>query len=168
MYNSKKILAVVMARGGSKSIKLKNLRKIKNKTLVAITGSFCKRMKIFDKSIISTDHDKIGREGKKNGLEFFFKRPRKISGSMIADEDVLRHALIKSEKFFKINFDIVVSLPPTSPLRKKNDIFNAIKILIKNKNDAVWTLSETDSKAHPLKQLVLNKNKINFYEKQEN
>ena len=51
---------------------------------------------------------------------------------MIADEDVLRHALIKSEKFFKINFDIVVSLPPTSPLRK-NDIFNAIKILIKQK-----------------------------------
>ena len=165
MFKSKKILAVVMARGGSKGIKLKNLKKLKGKSLVAIASEFCKNMKIFDKSIISTDHTRIGKEGKLNGLEFFFQRPKGISGSLVADEKVLRHALITAEKFFKLKFDIIVSLPPTSPLRKKNDVLKAIKLLIKNKNDSVWTISETESKSHPMKQLILNKKKINFYEK---
>ena len=46
MFKSKKILAVVMARGGSKGIKLKNLKKLKGKSLVAIASEFCKNMKI--------------------------------------------------------------------------------------------------------------------------
>ena len=165
MYKSLKIIAIVMARGGSKGIKLKNLKKINGTSLVGITAKFCQNIKIFDQSIISTDHDLIGKEGRLNGLEFFFKRPKNISGSLVADEEVLRHALIKAEKYFKSNFDLVVSLPPTSPLRKKNDILKAIKKLIKNKHDSVWTLSETDSKSHPLKQLVIRKKKIKFYDK---
>ena len=88
-----------MARGGSKGIKLKNLKKLKGKSLVAIASEFCKNMKIFDKSIISTDHTRIEKEVKKiKRLEFFFQRPKGISGSLVADEKVLRHALITAEK----------------------------------------------------------------------
>ena len=165
MYKFKKILVVVMARGGSKGIKLKNLKKINGKSLVGIAAKFCKNLKIFDKCIISTDHDLIGKEGRANGLEYFFKRPKSLSGSFVADEKVLRHALIKAEKYYKLKFDILVSLPPTSPLRKKIDIVEAIKKLINYKHDSVWTLSETDSKSHPLKQLVIKKNNIKFYNK---
>jgi CMP-N-acetylneuraminic acid synthetase len=165
MYGSKKILAVVIARGGSKGIKLKNLKKIRGNTLVKITGMFCKKINIFDKSIISTDHELIGKEGKKNSLDFFFKRPKKLSGSIVADEDVLRHATIKAENFYKTKFDIIVSLPPTSPLRKNIDVINALKILISNNHDAVWTVSETDSKFHPLKQLIIERKRLKFFEK---
>ena len=123
-----------MARSGSKGIKLKNLKKINGTSLVGITAKFCQNIKIFDQSIISTDHDLIGKEGRLNGLEFFFKRPKNISGSLVADEEVLRHAVIKAEKYFKSNLNIVVYLPTTSLLITKNDIIKSKKKWIKNKN----------------------------------
>ena len=66
MYKGKNILAVVMARGGSKGIKNKNLKKIRSKSLVAIAGQLLSKVKIIDRSIISTDSVKIAKEAKKN------------------------------------------------------------------------------------------------------
>ena len=73
MYKGKNILAVVMARGGSKGIKNKNLKKIRSKSLVAIAGQLLSKVKIIDRSIISTDSVKIAKEAKKNFLSFFLK-----------------------------------------------------------------------------------------------
>tara|TARA_B100000787_G_C16188349_1_gene295965 strand:+ start:225 stop:929 length:705 start_codon:yes stop_codon:yes gene_type:complete len=165
MYKNFRILAVVLARGGSKGIKLKNLKKIKNKTLVGHVGNFCEKIKIIDQAVISTDHIKIGNEGKKNGLDFFFIRPKNLSKDIVSDDDVILHSLKKSEKYFKCKFDVIVSLPPTSPLRKKNTVIKAIKLLIDKKFDNVWSISKTDSKFHPLKQLKLDHDKLKFYNK---
>ena len=49
-------------------------------------------------------------------------------------------------------------LHPTSPLRKIKDVIGAIKLLINKKYDSVWTVSKTDTKYHPYKQLVLKNN----------
>ena len=73
MYKGKNILAVVMARGGSKGIKNKNLKKIRSKSLVAIAGQLLSKVKIIDRSIISTDSVKIAKEAKKNFLRRFRK-----------------------------------------------------------------------------------------------
>ena len=70
MYKKKKILAVVLARSGSKGIKNKNLKKINNLSLVGHVGLFIKKIKIIDKRIISTNSKKIGKEGKKFNLDF--------------------------------------------------------------------------------------------------
>ena len=118
-----------------------------------------------DAKIISTDSDKYGKIGKKYGLDCIFKRPSALSGSRVSDYSVLKHALILSEKIYKKKFDIIVSIPPTSPLRKKSNIIDCIKKLVNQKYDSVWTVSKTDSKFHPIKQLEIKKNKITFYDK---
>ena len=122
MYKNKNILLVVLARSGSKGIKDKNIKKIQNISLIGQVGIFSKKIDFFDEKIISTDSRKYGNIAKKFDLNFEFIRPKKLSGSKIGDLDVLRHALIKMQNIRKIKFDIIVSLPPTSPLRKINDV----------------------------------------------
>jgi len=165
MYKKKKILAVVLARAGSKGIKNKNLKKIRNYSLVSLAGTICQNIKIIDKSIISTDSKKIGKDGSKNKLDFFFLRPKKISGGKISDQDVLIHALKKAEIKFKTKFDIIVSIPPTTPTRRKSEVETAIKKMINENYDSLWTISKTDNKFHPEKTLKISNNKIKFYSK---
>jgi CMP-N-acetylneuraminic acid synthetase len=55
-------------------------------------------------------------------------------------------------------------LQPTSPLRKAKHVLDTIKMLVDGAWDAVWTVSETDSKSHPLKQLIVDNNSLNYYD----
>lgn len=160
MYKRKKIIAIVPARGGSKGIKLKNLRKIKKKTLIWHVAKIIKKIKVIDKAIVSTDHPKIAREAIKSGLEVPFVRPKKLSGDKVADVPVLLHALKTYEKKNKMKFDIILMLQPTSPVRKIKDITDCIKILISKRADAVWTVNEIDLKFNPLKQLNIKNNQL--------
>jgi len=68
MFKKKTVLEIVIARGGSKGIKLKNLRKINNKTLIWHVGKIIKKIKYFDNAVISTDHYKIDKEAIKVGI----------------------------------------------------------------------------------------------------
>ena len=164
MLKKYKILAVIPARGGSKGIKLKNLRKVNNKTLIEITANFTIKSKIFDFSVVSSDNSKILKEANKYGLNTIH-RPKSLSGDKISDVSVLIHAVKLFEKNFRTNFDIIVMLHPTSPLRKIKDVKKCIKLLIEKKFDSIWTISKLDSKYHPLKQLNFIKNKISYYSK---
>ena len=164
MLNKKKILAVIPARGGSKGIKLKNLKKIKKKSLIKIVGKFIKKCNFIDYSVLSTDNKKIAIEGKKFDLNII-NRPKNLSGDKVPDTKVLLQALIHTEKILKKNFDIVVMLHPTSPLRKVDDLRNSIRLLISKKYDSVWTVSQTDTKFHPDKQLLITNNKIRYFTK---
>jgi len=164
MINKKKILAIVPARGGSKGIKLKNLKKINGQSLIEITAKFILKCNFIDCAVLSTDHSKIALEGKRFGLDII-DRPKKLSGDKISDTKVLLHALNKLEKKKDIKFDIIVMLHPTSPLRSVNDIKKSIKLLISKKYDSVWTVSETDTKLHPDKQLVIDNNKVKYFTK---
>ena len=164
MLNKKKILAVIPARGGSKGIKLKNLKKIKKKSLIKIVGKFIKKCNFIDYSVLSTDNKKIAIEGKKFDLNII-NRPKNLSGDKVPDTKVLLQALIHTEKTLKKNFDIIVMLHPTSPLRKVDDLRNSIRLLISKKYDSVWTVSQTDTKFHPDKQLLITNNKIRYFTK---
>ena len=164
MLKKKKILAVIPARGGSKGIKLKNLKKIKKKSLIKIVGKFIKKCNFIDYSVLSTDNKKIAIEGKKFDLNII-NRPKNLSGDKVPDTKVLLQALIHTEKILKKNFDIVVMLHPTSPLRKVDDLKNSIRLLISKKYDSVWTVSQTDTKFHPDKQLLITNNKIRYFTK---
>jgi CMP-N,N'-diacetyllegionaminic acid synthase len=55
-------------------------------------------------------------------------------------------------------------LQPTSPFRKPAHVTAAVNKLIEGGYDAVWTVSETDSKAHPLKQLVIDNDRLDYYD----
>ena len=69
MILGKKILCLVPARGGSKGIKLKNLKKIKNKSLLEITGIFAKRCDFIDTIFVNSDNEKILKLSENIGLK---------------------------------------------------------------------------------------------------
>ena len=94
------------ARGNSKGIKNKNLKKIKGLSLVEHAGNVLKKISWIDYSIISSDSDKIIEAAKKSSLECIFKRPKNISGHRISDHSVMIHALKAVEKSKKDDKDI--------------------------------------------------------------
>ena len=128
MINNKNILAIVPARGGSKGIPLKNLKKLGDYSLIARVGLTVKKVLEIDRVIVSTDNEKIAKEAEKFGISAPFRRPKSISGDKISDVQVLLHALKKIEKMDKKKYDIILMLQPTSPLRKAIHIKKNIKI----------------------------------------
>ena len=164
MLENKTILVVVPARGGSKGIKLKNIRTINGVPLVSLTGHVVKQLSYVDRAVVSTDHSEIARIAEKSGLDVPFMRPPKLSEDVVADWHVLHHALLECEKIDNKKYDIIVMLQPTSPFRKPEHVTETVQKLIKGRYDAVWTVSKTDSKAHPLKQLVIRKDNLDYYD----
>lgn len=162
----KTILAIIIARSKSKGLKNKNIRKINNIPLIGHAAKCANSCKYINETIISTDSKKYGKIAQKYGANFFFLRSRSLSGDNVSDESVLIDGLKKSEVFFKKKFDIIVSLPASTPTRSTKDLNDMISFFIKNKYDSVWSISKTDLKFHPLKQLTIVKNnKLSFYEK---
>ena len=164
MINGLNILVVVPARGGSKGIPLKNLRKVNGTPLVASVGNIIKSIPEIDRSIVSTDHEEIASVAEDAGIAAPFRRPKDLSGDRIGDVEVLTHALLEMELIDGVTYDIVVMLQPTSPLRESKHVSDAINMLVDEGWDAVWTVSETDSKSHPLKQLIVNNNRLDYYD----
>lgn len=162
MYKNKRLLAIIPARGGSKGIRLKNLRKINQISLIGHVSKIIKKIKFIDLSLVSSDHPRILKEAKKYNLSVLFKRPKKISGDKIGDFDVIKHSLITAEKKKKIKYDIILFLQPTSPLRKVIDIRKVLDIIINKKYDSVWSVSPIDLKNHYKKQLKINNNRLKF------
>ena len=156
MIGDKRILAVCPARGGSKGIPLKNLKPFLGVPLVARVGHLVREIPIIDRAVVSTDHPEIARVAEESGMAAPFERPEELSGDRISDLAVLTHALHEMERIDGVRYDIVVMLQPTSPLRRAQHVIDAIEMLVDGSWDAVWTVSGTDSKEHPLKQLSVD------------
>tara|TARA_Y100001970_G_C14211167_1_gene847023 strand:- start:1651 stop:2343 length:693 start_codon:yes stop_codon:yes gene_type:complete len=161
VYKNKKILALVPARSGSKGIKNKNLKKIKNKTLIGYTSNFIDKLKIVDEKILSTDGLKIINEGKKYKYNVI-KRPRKLSGDRVPDIKVINH-ILNQNQIKNNNFDYLIYLPPTSPIRKTKHLKEALSKVIKNNLDGSWSVTKIDKKNHPLKVFSIQKNLLKLY-----
>ncbi len=164
MLNQKSVLVVVPARGGSKGVKLKNLRPLGGVPLVALVGRIVQQLEWVDRAVVSTDHDEIARIAAAAGLAAPFRRPESLAGDRIGDLEVLTHALEECEKRDGRRYDIIVMLQPTSPFRLPRHVTATVEKLLAGGYDAVWTLSPTDSKAHPLKQLLLDGEKMTYYD----
>jgi CMP-N,N'-diacetyllegionaminic acid synthase len=165
MHKGKRVLAVVPARGGSKGIPLKNLRTIGGISLVALAARAALAVKEIDRAVVSTDHEGIAAEAERAGLAAPFRRPEDLSGPTIADWDVLHHALLTMEMLDGVEYGIILMLQPTSPSRTPEHVLRSISVLTDGGFDAVWTVSETDSKAHPLKQLAVGPDReLDYYD----
>ena len=164
MIGNQRILAVCPARGGSKGIPLKNLALFLDVPLVAVVGRLVSEIPMIDRAVVSTDHAEIARVARESGLDAPFMRPEEISGDQISDAQVLLHALEEMERIDGVVYDLVIMLQPTSPLRRREHVVRAIEMLVEEQWDAVWTLSETDSKEHPLKQLTVDADSVGYYE----
>ena len=166
MIGSNRILAVCPARGGSKGIPRKNLKPFRGVPLVATVGRMVAKIPEIDRAVVSTDHDEIARVAEDSGLAAPFRRPEELSGDRIGDLEVLTNALEEMEAIDAVRYDVVLMLQPTSPLRRVEHVRDTLAMLVTDGFDAVWTVSETDSKEHPLKQLTVDRDsgRLDYYD----
>jgi CMP-N,N'-diacetyllegionaminic acid synthase len=128
-----KILGVITARSGSKSLKNKNIKKFLKHPLLAHSIYQSLNSKLINKTIVSTDSEKYAKISKNYGAEIPFIRPKRLAKDKTEDIEVFLDLLKKLEKI-GYKPDYIVHLRPTSPLRKISDIDKSIKVLIKNKD----------------------------------
>jgi CMP-N-acetylneuraminic acid synthetase len=164
MIDGRSVLAIVPARGGSKGIPRKNLRMVGGRPLVARAADVARSVPEIDRAVVSTDDAEIAKVAKEAGLDAPFVRPEAISSDTATSLDVLIHALEAVEQADHRRYEIVVLLEPTSPLRTPRHVSATIRMLVDGGYDSVWTVSETDTKAHPLKQLSVTDGALRFYD----
>ena len=164
MYRNLRLLAVVPARGGSKGIPLKNIQPVLGVSLVERVARLIGALDFIDEALISSDNKKIIKVAEESGLNAPFRRPEELSGDRVSDYEVLSHALIESESINKTTYDAVIMLQPTSPLRRVYHIIDALDLFIDGNYQAVWSVSKSDTKNHPLKQLVVENSKLDYYD----
>jgi CMP-N,N'-diacetyllegionaminic acid synthase len=158
LLQSRRILAVVPARGGSKGVRLKNIHPLDGIPLIAHVGRVLSAMPVVDRAVVSTDNEAIAAAAVAAGMEAPFRRPEALSGDLISDQQVLHHALTTVELLEERVYDVVLMLQPTSPLRRPEHVTAVLEKLLTGNWDAVWTVSPTDLKYHPLKQLTVGEN----------
>ncbi len=153
-----KILAITLARGGSKKIKNKNIVLLNKKPLIYYTIKEAKKSKWITDYIISTDSLKISKISKKYGVDVPFLRPKSLSGDKSKSIDALLHALNFMENLKGHKYDFIIELMATNPLKTFKDIDNIISIMVRKKYDSVIAVHRLFDQ-HParIKKIVKNK-----------
>lgn len=130
----KKIVALIPARGGSKSIPYKNIKIIGRKPLIYWTCKAAAESKYVDDIYVSTDDEKI-----KSVVESFklnikiINRPYEYATDQASTESVLLHFAQN------VKFDIVLTMQPTSPLTTRKDLESAVNKFIMHNNDSLFS-----------------------------
>ena len=88
-----KAIAIIPARGGSKRIPRKNIKKFFGKPLIAYSIQTALKSKLFDKVIVSTDDEEIATIAKQYGAEVPFIRPKELADDFTTTGDVIEHTL---------------------------------------------------------------------------
>ena len=162
--NGLSVIAVVPARGGSKSIPRKNLCVVGGVSLLARAASVARQLEWVDARVLSTDDDEMAQEGRRNGLDVPFMRPDSLAGDTATSADMWRHAWLQSEEHYQKQFDISILLEPTSPLRTADDVDRAVRTLLDRQCGCVATVSPTPAHFTPQKMLTLSGDgTIGFY-----
>ena len=141
------VLAIVAARGGSKSLLRKNIRLLWGKPLIAYTIEAALSSKYIDKVIVSTEDDEIAKIARKNGAEVI-ERPAELAQDDTPSLLVFQHVIEYLEKARDSSPDIMVILQPTSPLRTAGDIDVAIGKFLKTGCDSVVSVCEVEHPPH--------------------
>ena len=135
----KNFIAIILARGGSKGIKMKNLTKINGKPLIYWSIKSCLNSKKIHSTWVSSDNIRILNYSKKIGAKIIL-RPKKYAKDNTSSEKSWLHAVNFLKD--KINFENIVGLQPTSPKRDHDDLDNAIKIYKKDNLDSLFSSTE--------------------------
>lgn len=133
------VLCTICARGGSKGVANKNIKKINDLELIAYSIIQAKNSKLFEHIVISTDSDDIAKVALKYGGEVFFKREAHLATDEAPKLPVMRDALLRSEEYFGMRFDTLVDLDASAPLRTSEDIKKAYEQFIKEKKENLIT-----------------------------
>jgi N-acylneuraminate cytidylyltransferase len=124
------ILALIPARGGSKGIPRKNIRSFAGYPLIAWSIAAAKQSSLVTRVIVSTDDEEIAHVAREWGAEAPFLRPPEFALDNTTDLPVFEHALKWLEEIEGYHPGVVVQLRPTSPIRPKTMVDDAIRILL--------------------------------------
>lgn len=157
MYKDKKILVIIPARGGSKRLPGKNVKKIDGKPMIAHAIWAAKKSKYVDRTVVSTDDPAIIKTARKYEAEVPFVRPVELASDTASILPVLQHAVSCVENQNKFKPDLIVLIQPTSPLVKPEDIDGAIEKLISTKTNSCFTVSEISQRPEWMYHLEIKK-----------
>ena len=126
------ILALIPARGGSKGIPRKNIRSFAGYPLIAWSIAAAKQASCVTRTLVSTDDEEIASVARELGAETPFLRPSELAQDQTTDLPVFEHALewLKEQEGYQP--EIVIQLRPTSPIRPKDCVDRAVKILLEH------------------------------------
>lgn len=133
------VLALIPARGGSKGIRDKNIRPLAGQTLLEYAAQAAFASGVIDRTILSTDSERIAADGRRIGIEVPFIRPADLAGDETPMLPVIEHAVDCLEQR-GWSPEIIVLLQPTSPLRRPDHIRDAVGQLRDTGADSVVTV----------------------------
>ncbi len=137
MINNNRVICVIPARKGSTRIKNKNIINFYKKPLIYWSILSAKKSKYIDNIFVTSDDDKILKIAQKNGCSIV-KRNKKLSNNIIMPD----YAVVDVLKKFGKSYEIVVFLQPTAPLRRQDDIDNALKKMIETNTDTILSVNK--------------------------
>jgi len=160
-----RILGVIPARGGSKTIPRKNVKSLLGRPLIAYTIVPALKSKMLSRVIVSSDNDEIIRVARRYGADVPFVRPKKLATDLVLALDVMKHAVLEAEKQEGRKYDYAVMLQPTTPLRTTEDIDCALAKLVETKADSVISVVGVGP-IHPMRMKRIVNDKLVDYTKE--
>lgn len=133
---------IIPARGGSKGVPQKNIKPINGKPLIAWSIEQALQCEKVDRVIVSTDCEQIAEIAKKYNAEVPFIRPAHLAQDATSTEPVLINVIQSLEEKENYKPDAIILLQPTSPVRKKGRILQAIKQFELERSDSLLTVCE--------------------------
>lgn len=158
------VLAVIPARGGSKGIPRKNIRNFAGYPLIAWSIAAAKQSRSVTRVLVSTDDEEIAAVARQFGAEAPFLRPAELAQDASPDLPLFEHALNWLEENEHYRPDVIVQLRPTSPIRPRACVDDAVKNLLDHRDaDCVrgvvpagqnphkmWRIPQSDGPMTPL------------------
>lgn len=156
MIEKNKVLAIIPARGGSKGLPDKNIRHICGKPLIAWTIEKAKKSQYLDMILVTTDSPEIAFISRQLDAHVPFLRPAELATDQASTYDAIRHALGFLKENESKEFDYIVLLEPTSPLREDDDIDRMLEHLISCERDfdSIISVGEVDEHPSIMRRLV--------------
>lgn len=156
MWNGEAVLAVVPARGGSKGIPRKNLRRVGPWSLIEWTARVIAELGWVDAALLSTDDPEIAAEGRRVGLAVPGLRPAELASDTASGVDTWRHAWLLAENHWRRTFPLSVYLQPTTPLRRPEEVTRTMETLVSGGFEAATTVAPVPGHFVPEKILRLD------------
>ncbi len=144
MYKNKTFLAIIPARGGSKGLPKKNIKELCGKPLIAWSIEAGLKSKYLDEVMVTTDSQEIADISNQYGANVPFLRPDELASDTATSFDAIKHTLDYYNNEQNKEFDYIVLLEPTSPLREPSDIDRAIEILFDSGADSIVGICKTE------------------------
>jgi N-acylneuraminate cytidylyltransferase len=152
MLSGKRVIAVIPARGGSKSVPGKNIRPLGGKPLLVWSIEVAQQVSEIDRVLVSTDDAQISSVGKAHGAEVYLRPPH-----LATDEALVIDALKDLLETLRLEGETpewVILLEPTCPLRTANDVRDCLRLVIEGRYDSVATFKEAELNPHRAWRIV--------------